>query len=96
MAHLATAFGTPSVTLFGPVSPALWGPRVDGDLHRVLWRGGPQDLRPGNPHGDDVDQRLAAIGVAEVIEEAERLLRDAQAVRGAPPTTVADSSSSDA
>jgi ADP-heptose:LPS heptosyltransferase len=97
VAHLATAFGTPSVTLFGPVSPALWGPRVDGDVHRVLWRGGPQDLRPGNPHGNDVDERLAAIGVAEVIEEAERLLWDAQAVRGAPPpTTVADSSSSDA
>ena len=26
VAHVATAFGTPSVTLFGPVSPALWGP----------------------------------------------------------------------
>ena len=24
--HVASAFGTPSVTLFGPVSPARWGP----------------------------------------------------------------------
>jgi hypothetical protein len=38
VAHLATAFGTPSVVLFGPVSPARWGPPPDrADLHRVLW-----------------------------------------------------------
>ena len=49
VAHLATAFRTPSVTLFGPVSPALWGPRVDPALHRVLWRGGPTADEPGAP-----------------------------------------------
>ena len=27
IAHLATAYRTPSVVLFGPVSPARWGPR---------------------------------------------------------------------
>ena len=97
VAHLATAFRTPSVTLFGPVSPTLWGPRVDGHLHRVLWRGGPEELRPGDPHGDEVDERLAAVGVADVLEEAERLLRDGQAVRADPRTAAAaDSSSSDA
>jgi ADP-heptose:LPS heptosyltransferase len=45
VAHLATAMGTPSVTLFGPASPAEWGPLVDRSLHRVL-RAGNGDGRP--------------------------------------------------
>jgi ADP-heptose:LPS heptosyltransferase len=39
IAHLATALGTPSVTLFGSVPPAEWGPIVDRDVHRTLWAG---------------------------------------------------------
>jgi ADP-heptose:LPS heptosyltransferase len=39
VAHLATAFGTPSVVLFGPTSPALWGPPADRPQHRALWAG---------------------------------------------------------
>jgi ADP-heptose:LPS heptosyltransferase len=38
VAHLATALGTPSVTLFGPVSPDEWGPLIDPEIHRVIWR----------------------------------------------------------
>jgi ADP-heptose:LPS heptosyltransferase len=38
VAHLATALGKPSVLLFGPTSPALWGP-PPGGRHRVLWKG---------------------------------------------------------
>lgn len=38
--HLATAVGTPSVLLFGPVSPAHWGPPPDRWRHRVLHRPG--------------------------------------------------------
>jgi ADP-heptose:LPS heptosyltransferase len=38
--HLATGYGTPSVLLFGPNSPAAWGPLVDLDRHRVLWPAG--------------------------------------------------------
>ncbi|MCW2671321.1 MAG: hypothetical protein JWO27_3218 [Frankiales bacterium] len=38
VAHLATAYRTPSVLLFGPTSPAVWGP-PDVNRHRVLWRG---------------------------------------------------------
>jgi ADP-heptose:LPS heptosyltransferase len=49
--HLATAYGTRSVLLFGPVPPKRWGPPPGSGRHTVLWRG---------PHG------LAAIGVDEV------------------------------
>jgi ADP-heptose:LPS heptosyltransferase len=38
VAHLATGYRTPSVVLFGPESPARWGPQ-DRDRHAVLWHG---------------------------------------------------------
>jgi ADP-heptose:LPS heptosyltransferase len=69
IAHLATAVGTPSVVLFGPVSPAKWGPPADRAQHRVLWRG-----RPGDPHAPVVDPGLASITVAEVRAELDALL----------------------
>jgi hypothetical protein len=37
IAHLATAYGTPSVVLFGPMSPARWGPPRDA---RTIARSG--------------------------------------------------------
>ena len=74
IAHVATAFGTPSVTLFGPVSPALWGPRVDHHLHKVIWTGDAADPRPGDPHGAAVDPRLASIDAGEVLEAASAVL----------------------
>lgn len=36
--HLATAYGTRSVLLFGPMSPTLWGPPPGSSQHTVLWR----------------------------------------------------------
>ncbi len=69
MAHLATAVGTPSVVLFGPISPAKWGPPAERAQHRVLWRG-----RPGDPHAPVVDPGLASITVAEVRSELDALL----------------------
>ncbi|MEU8268946.1 glycosyltransferase family 9 protein [Sphaerisporangium sp. NPDC049002] len=39
MAQLATAYGTPSVVVFGPESPARWGPPADRPWHRALARG---------------------------------------------------------
>ncbi|HOZ46652.1 MAG TPA: glycosyltransferase family 9 protein [Candidatus Hydrogenedentes bacterium] len=36
--HLAVACGTPSVSFFGPETPALYGPR-DRERHRVLYAG---------------------------------------------------------
>ena len=68
IAHLATAFRTPSVTLFGPVSPAEWGPPADRDDHRVLWAG-----RRGDPHGSTTDDGLLEITVADVVAALRRL-----------------------
>jgi ADP-heptose:LPS heptosyltransferase len=62
VAHLATALGTPSVVLFGPTSPARWGPPADRPIHRVLWHG-----TEGDPHGDRPDQGLLRIGVEDVV-----------------------------
>lgn len=67
VAHLAAAFGTPSVSLFGPTSPAEWGPPAGP--HRVLWRGA-----SGEPHAGRVDPGLLAIGVDEVVDALEHAL----------------------
>lgn len=34
-AHIATAVGTPSVTIFGPTDPGRWGP-LDQSIHKVV------------------------------------------------------------
>lgn len=68
MAHLATALGTPSVVLYGPTSPALWGPPEGTPVHRVLWKG-----FTGDPHGTETDPGLLAIEVEEVLEALESL-----------------------
>jgi ADP-heptose:LPS heptosyltransferase len=62
IAHLATALGTPSVVLFGPTSPARWGPPA-GRCHRVLWKG-----TTGDPHAAEPDAGLLGVGVGEVLE----------------------------
>lgn len=74
LAHLAVAHGTRSVTLFGPVSPRLWGPPPSPD-HLALWKPGP----PGDPHGRTPDARLLRIGTGEVAAVCLTLLRE---VRG--------------
>ncbi len=62
VAHLATALGVPSVLLFGPTSPAHWGPPPDRGIHRVLWEG-----RPGDPHAESADPGLLEIEVDAVL-----------------------------
>jgi ADP-heptose:LPS heptosyltransferase len=69
--HLATAYGTPSVLLFGPVPPAEWGPR--GGPHTVLWKGG----RRGDPHGTEPDPALLAVTVEDVLAAARETVRSA-------------------
>jgi ADP-heptose:LPS heptosyltransferase len=76
--HLATAYRRPSVLLFGPVSPELWGP-PDRPQHVVLWHGNGR----GDPWGATVDPALAAIDVEEVTAAAGRLLAMDQV--GGPP-----------
>ncbi|MBV2364446.1 glycosyltransferase family 9 protein [Streptomonospora nanhaiensis] len=80
VAHLATGYAAPSVVLFGPVDPALWGPRIDAPRHAVLWRG-----RTGDPHGAATDPGLLEIGVGEVIAAAEEVLSRCRPYSGTGP-----------
>jgi ADP-heptose:LPS heptosyltransferase len=95
VAHLATAYGTASVVLFGPVSPARWGPPADRPRHRVLWAGDrpgvAPDLGPERSAAGDwpaagagsTDPMLAAVGLDEVlaaVDDAERAVRISGAV----------------
>jgi ADP-heptose:LPS heptosyltransferase len=57
VAHLATALRRPSVVLFGPMPPALWGPPADRPWHIPLHRG----------------PRLDAISVDDVLDAVARL-----------------------
>lgn len=77
-AHLATAFGTPSLTLFGPTSPEQWGP-PKGDLHQVIWNG-----RSGPPNGDVPAAGLLEIGVDDVLDAVDRLPRRSVRFRRPP------------
>jgi ADP-heptose:LPS heptosyltransferase len=78
--HLATAYGTPSVLLFGPVSPRCWGPPPERRRHRVLWREHLAD-RPD----DALHPALAAIGVDEVLAAAVEAEREAGRADAAAP-----------
>jgi Glycosyltransferase family 9 (heptosyltransferase) len=77
-AHLATAYGTPSVLLFGPTPPDRWGPVIDPHLHTVLWHG---DAGRGDPHTSEIDSRLAAIEVDEVLRAAAAMLESREPVK---------------
>ncbi len=66
--HVATAYGTPSVLLFGPTSPGRWGPPPDRDRHVVLWAG-----RVGDPFAGSPDPGLLRIAVPDVLEAVRRM-----------------------
>ncbi|TDD90046.1 glycosyltransferase family 9 protein [Saccharopolyspora karakumensis] len=69
IAHLASAFRTPSVVLFGPVAPRCWGPPAD-TRHVALWHG-----RSGDTFAPDPDPGLLAITTGQVIDAARRAVR---------------------
>jgi hypothetical protein len=65
VAHVASAYGTPSVVLAGPVSPARWGP-PDRPRHVALWPAPDPGYR-GDPHGTEPDPVLLVTTVADVL-----------------------------
>jgi ADP-heptose:LPS heptosyltransferase len=70
VAHLATAFGTPSVVLFGPVAPRHWGPPPSRRQHVALWAG-----RTGDTFADRPDPGLLRITTEEVLAAAAAVRR---------------------
>lgn len=78
VAHLASAYATPSVVLFGPTPPHRWGPPVDGP-HQVVWHG----TGPGDPHGSRTDPALLRTTVDEVLDRVRISLAPGRV--GAPP-----------
>ncbi|WP_250002576.1 glycosyltransferase family 9 protein [Actinoplanes sp. M2I2] len=67
IAHLATAYRTPSVVLFGPMSPERWGP-PDRPEHRVIWHGTRSE--PGDSMEPGVHPALLAVEPDEVTDAA--------------------------
>jgi ADP-heptose:LPS heptosyltransferase len=78
IAHLATAYRTPSVVLFGPVPPRRWGPPPDRPYHRAIWHG--TRAERGDAPGPGVHPALLQIGVEEVVDAAADVERARDAV----------------
>ena len=69
--HLATAYRTPSVLLFGPVSPARWGPPPHRAEHTVLTGRAESGTGPdGDPHATTPDPGLLDIDADRVVAAA--------------------------
>lgn len=74
--HLAVAAGTPSVHLFGPTDPAVYGPWGDAARHRIVVADfvcpcGRLDLRPPEASAAAC---MEGITVARAMEECEEVL----------------------
>ena len=87
-AHLASAYGIPSVVIFGPAPPEAWGPPVTGP-HIVLTDA---SLRRGDVFSAEPDPALLAVQVDDVlaaldllpVQTGAHLRRSADALPGAP------------
>ncbi|MDG4766596.1 glycosyltransferase family 9 protein [Solwaraspora sp. WMMD406] len=87
--HLATAFGVPSVLLFGPTSPARWGPLIDREIHQVLQypalSEGTEEPADADGYAEPADAvphpALAAICVDEVLAAIGEVQRGAAATQ---------------
>jgi len=69
VAHLATAVGTPSVVLFGPVPPQVWGAPPSWRQHRALWAGVESDN-----HGAGTAPGMLLLTPAQVLEACVQVL----------------------
>jgi ADP-heptose:LPS heptosyltransferase len=69
-AHLASAYRTPSVVIFGPAPPEQWGPPASGP-HVVLTDAA---LRRGDTFGTEPDPALLAVSAADVLAAARCLI----------------------
>jgi ADP-heptose:LPS heptosyltransferase len=78
IAHLATAYRTPSVVLFGPMSPGRWGPPLDRPYHRPIWHG--TAAEPGDAPGPATHPALLGIAVDEVLAAAGEVERARHAI----------------
>nr|WP_202129936.1 glycosyltransferase family 9 protein [Rathayibacter iranicus] len=74
-AHLASAYGIPSVVLFGPAPPEAWGPPVSGP-HIVLTDA---SLRRGDVFSAEPDPALLAVQVDDVLAALSSLPSSAEA-----------------
>lgn len=72
-AHLASAYRTPSVVLFGPAPVEEWGPPEAGP-HRALCVPG---VRRGDPFAADPDPALLAVTVDDVLAAVDEVLAGA-------------------
>ncbi|WIE63367.1 glycosyltransferase family 9 protein [Curtobacterium sp. MCLR17_036] len=68
-AHLATAYGVPSVVLFGPAPPEAWGPPASGP-HVVLTDA---SVRRGDVFAEDPDPAILAVQASDVLDAVDRL-----------------------
>ncbi|SDQ93873.1 ADP-heptose:LPS heptosyltransferase [Curtobacterium sp. UNCCL20] len=68
-AHLASAYGIPSVVVFGPAPPEAWGPPASGP-HVVLTDA---SVRRGDVFAEDPDPALLAIGPEDVLAAVDGL-----------------------
>ncbi|WP_375423927.1 glycosyltransferase family 9 protein [uncultured Friedmanniella sp.] len=66
--HLASAYGRPSVVIFGPAPPEQWGPPPGP--HAALTHA---ELRRGDAFTDVPDPALLAVNPEEVLAAADRV-----------------------
>jgi hypothetical protein len=94
VAHLASAYGVPSVIVFGPAPPSEWGPPPGP--HRVLTD---ESARRGDVFSDVPDPALLAVSADEMLAAALALVRPRPADpagRSRPARGAADRGSSPA
>ena len=73
--HLASAYGIPSVVMFGPASPAEWGPPASGP-HAVLTDA---SVRLGETFATEPDPALLAVQPDDVVHALDAVRADPSA-----------------